>query len=142
MKARDLRIGNYVNGLYGGIMKVAGIKVYTDEKCDVWLKKPDYSISGVFMIDTINPIKLTEEWFLKFGFNYGRISGNFVWFTKPVNNKNHHGVFKIIVNPETGFFLNERVMVRLEYVHQLQNLYFVLTGEELKETKISKNAKA
>ncbi len=67
------------------------------------------------------PITLTEEWLLKFGFEKRSIiqendsyylNGEIVWVTKK------------------GFryFQNRNI---IQHVHQLQNLYFALTGEEL-----------
>ena len=75
------------------------------------------------------PIPLTEEWLLKLGFS-----------------SNKHGyVFNMfrIKKYVTGFFygyipiflddIDEDIDdVEIKYVHQLQNLYFALTGEELK----------
>lgn len=52
------------------------------------------------------PILITEEWLLKFRFNNDHWATEWILYKMP--------------NP-TG----------LKYVHQLQNLYFALTGEEL-----------
>lgn len=64
--------------------------------------------------DKYEPIPLTEEWLLKFGFN-GWDKGN---YTMILSNGNFFEFGNIIAQ-------------NIKYVHQLQNLYFVLVGEEL-----------
>jgi hypothetical protein len=64
----------------------------------------------------VEPIPLTEEWLVKFGF-------------KPlVKDWQIKGL--IIHARKRGFVVNNRIPI-LKTVHQLQNLYFALTGEEL-----------
>lgn len=67
-------------------------------------------------IEDFKPIPLTKEWLIRFGFEeYGNGWHNgLIWY---VNNKCWFGKSPIIEN--------------IKYVHQLQNLYFALTGEEL-----------
>ena len=96
MKPNELRIGNWVkNGnAYEAQVTIEILKV-----------------AKIF-----NPIPLTEEWLLKFGF-------------KPfVKDWSLHGV--VIHTRKRGFVLRKSVPI-IQYVHQLQNLYFALTGEEL-----------
>jgi predicted RNA-binding Zn-ribbon protein involved in translation (DUF1610 family) len=75
------------------------------------------------------PIPLTEEWLLKFGFEINRQ-------TKEENNiwkRNwEEGCFEV-EQIGTGFYLwdNYCYGTKIKYVHQIQNLYFALTGEEL-----------
>lgn len=69
----------------------------------------DFKIDNVFewvYLKNCEPILLTEEWLLRFRFD------NNHWATKWILTK---------IPIPTG----------IEYVHQLQNLYFALTGEEL-----------
>jgi hypothetical protein len=63
-------------------------------------------------------IPLTEEWLVNFGFEQS---------TESIFKKN--GIL-IISDVIFEVFLGS-VIVKLQYVHQLQNLYFALTGEEL-----------
>lgn len=63
------------------------------------------------------PIPLTEEWLLKFGYdliteNYYAISGHLIWICNDL-------------------FICDKNGIILKHVHQLQNLYFALTGCEL-----------
>lgn len=83
--------------------------------------------SGCRDID-IDPIRLTEEWLEKFSFEFDQDYGMFGFFNK------HHVVYKC----DDGSFefhpfcTNDKdCHIKLEYVHQLQNLCFALTGEEL-----------
>lgn len=75
----------------------------------------------------LNPIPLTEEWLLKFGLtktNGGNFSCNDICVYDNLENIN--------ISLENG---DISVELRCpKYIHQLQNLYFALTGEEL-ETK-------
>lgn len=92
---------------------------------------------GIFWIKTIEhgelqhksfhfkPIPLTDEWLLKFGFE--KIENN--W--KVLD----YVCFKLSWERLAGLVLvfdNESIFLpQIKYVHQLQNLYFALTGEEL-----------
>lgn len=69
-------------------------------------------------VDQAEPEPLTEEWLFKFGFKK-------VYHYYYLNNARHMGF-----NEEYGFF-NVTNDIQIEYVHQLQNLYFAITGEEL-----------
>ncbi len=115
MEAKELRIGNYVESsiIEIGMLKVLAITTARDTNyinaCD---------------IKFIEPIPLTEEWLLKFGFRFTSISDTYFKNTddnlKQVNI--HHKPFMLY---------SFNCSTKLEYVHQLQNLYFALTGEEL-----------
>jgi len=122
MKASELRIENFVFDNLGGILKIKGINDNSD-------------------LSHIKPIPLTEEWLLKFGFEQIGISG---YFSKNIDEKTY-----IAQNPNGFWIAIERAegdddgedeyskQINVQYVHQLQNLYFALTGEELeiKEVK-------
>jgi hypothetical protein len=79
----------------------------------------------------IKPIPLTEEWLLKFGFEINRQ-------TKEENNiwrcYSEEGFFEV-EQIGSSFFLDDNHCygTKINHVHQLQNLYFALTGEELKD---------
>jgi hypothetical protein len=71
----------------------------------------------------IEPIPLTEEWLLKFGFkdryDYWKKGGvKMVWSSRIVRTGERLGI-------------RHKKCDHIVYVHQLQNLYFALTGEEL-----------
>lgn len=133
MKASDLRLGNYLIDEDGEIFKV----------CSIFLNHPLYKdcVFGennlVSCIYTIKPISLTEEWLLKFGFIKDD-NGNY-WidlqthYLELVSSNEHYYPVYVQV-PEMSHEEEQRVsMNRIVYVHQLQNLYFALTGKELEQ---------
>ena len=120
MKAEELRIGNLVNH-FDQIIGVDGI-----DDLDVFNKD-----CGEIPLHSIQPIPLTEEWLLKFGANcIGAKGWNFISVNKADTSYiyfNPNGVGLAIDNGTT----ENAIEVEIKYVHQLQNLYFALTGEEL-----------
>lgn len=106
MKATELRIGNlFIEKYSGQIIKVIGLNEKT------------ITFEGKFKNEwQAEPIPLTEEWFYNFGF---------IIF----NSSNEKGLIVVnkLVNPlKYSIFGRE-----IKYVHELQNWYFLLTGEEL-----------
>jgi len=108
MKASELRIGNYVHM----DMSIDDIEV-------VRLKIGDLA-SFAIEARELYPIPLTEEWLFLFGFENTRYG-----FVIMLND----GYLRIWDNEIT--WCGNR-MKEIKYIHQLQNLYFALTGEELK----------
>jgi hypothetical protein len=121
MKASELRLNNYV--LEDGQVVLLSTN-YDLFKC---LINVDRGIG-------FEPIPLTEEWLLKFGFEINRQ-------TKEENNVwrcySEEGFFEV-EQIGTSFFLDDNHCygTKIDYVHQLQNLFFALVKEELqfKET--------
>jgi len=114
MKANELRIGNLV--------------YFVDEeaKVDLDILEMIFDHFGEW-----NPIPLTEEWLVKLGFKrWGKFD---LWKTYQTT------VCTIAGTTQSGFELSKIPRVEVKYVHQLQNLYFALTGEELKPTENEKN---
>jgi hypothetical protein len=120
IQANELRIGNLIS--------------YTIED-DLDERKKWSEVSEIDAVDILHltkfkdknykPIPLTEEWLLKFGFVKQRheyIKGDYCL---------------TLITDTTSWLLAENTNVffyigtNLDYVHQLQNLYFALTGQEL-----------
>ena len=76
----------------------------------------------------VEPIPLTEEWLLKLGFKKTEWD-NFNSYRLMIGNNDYTIVLYSDGNCEVG----DIITCKIEYVHQLQNLYFALTGEELKQ---------
>ena len=119
MKANELRIGNWV--------MVFPVK-NPQQVCDVMFDSVNTECVFGQHYGEVDPIPLTEEWLLKFGFEL---------INEP-NKRYHYGRLclqfcKSRLYPSgRTFFNNWAILDNLpEHVHQLQNLYFSLTGEEL-----------
>lgn len=74
--------------------------------------------------DEILPLEISEEWLEKLGFSKTHDQDD-VW----VDSKNFV-LFKFS-DLESGFLENGRLAVVINSVSELQNMYFVLTGEKL-----------
>jgi len=123
MENRELRIGNWVI-----VNEECQIEAIIHDVVDVSTRFETY------VLDTVKPIPLTEEWLERFGFEKdeeydegGLVDYRFTLmkgsleFVSFWNSEDLMGVNQ----PQTG--------VDVEHVHQLQNLYFALMGEELTE---------
>lgn len=77
----------------------------------------------------LKPIALTAEWFSKLGFKEAYRSHNRVRFDLP--NYCRYD-FDMDSNKILEGFLFFGNYIKCNYLHQLQNIYFTLTGEELK----------
>lgn len=126
MKASEFRIGNLVWDDYSGEMQVAGIY----EKVSIDLRKSESLPIGAFLLKNVQPLPLTPEWLERFGFvaREWREARDYKPGGLPVYER---GMILMFV-PEgmcqvRGGFIDPKI----EYVHQLQNLYFALTGSEL-----------
>jgi hypothetical protein len=113
--ANELRLGNWGAGIQWGARMQCNMIVSDWEE--------------------VNPIPLTEEWLLKFGFRETNQSIEFRIQTDT-------GYLTIWTEPKTAWletFSDYEDSIKIpivpEYVHQLQNLYFALTGKELELKK-------
>jgi hypothetical protein len=119
MKASELRIGNIVR--YGANNRVLDAELF--------LQLLKYTTP-------FDPIPLTEEWLLKLGFKqcgYEMLSWKHETLLPSFN---LDGINWADFDEPDYQFLNYKVadeILRIDYVHQLQNLYFALTSEELKQ---------
>ena len=114
MESKEVRIGNLFKDKYSSkIIKVNGIT------------ENDIYFSGNFTKEwQAVPIEITEEWLLKFGFkvDYGCIILS-----------TNRGVITIEEDLAeiSSVITHNGFMAPCRYVHELQNLYFALTGKEL-----------
>ena len=115
MKASEIRIGNWVRT----IITNTPIKISIDELLNIINDPDDHQLES---------IPITEEWLVRFGFE--KVSGKDGFY---LNDWRFH--ISSPINYD-GFLLCEGYYVisdRIQHVHQLQNLYFALTGEELEQ---------
>ena len=120
MKATELRIGNLAIDTTEGF---AGRKNRTIEVSHEVI----YSIACGN--DYWKPVPLTEEWLERFGFElpaHSWIGDKFHLSEYGKGSKHQNGgVWVVAMNK------NNAIIAEIQYVHQLQNLYFALTGQEL-----------
>ena len=143
LKATELRIGNYIEDNNGFIMHVIGIfksEIDFEIHCDFNENQGDYF---TFSSEEFNPIQLTEDILLRLGFEreteddkYGRVwinkkFGKFIIrrvnFNRPIIEPVKYG-FTLEYSDEEDWV---GIVKEIATVHQLQNLFFSLCGEEL-----------
>lgn len=128
MKAEELRIGNLANENDIGVIEIKSIE---DGFC--WVSKVKNNAHFHLDVNQINPIPLTEEWLLKFGFEKkGEAFRHEYWYINDFHIQIHGDRFPLrIWGGESAPHLTQYIGHKTKHVHQLQNLYFALTGEEL-----------
>lgn len=120
MKVNELRIGNLIRWIStGDIEEVKEIET---------IKRKNGNINNVSIYDCVG-IELSEEWMVKFGFEVGTdLFQDFKEYEKLFD------IGKSITLSHEFECYNGIYSQKLNYVHQLQNLYFALTGVELQQT--------
>jgi hypothetical protein len=124
MKANELRVGNLFTSR-------VPVEVSWIEKQRTNLGKDIYQCNrhtfsyehekGLFC-----GIPLTKEWIKRLGFERNK-DGDYVWYKYIIS----FSCDKPIWFGQHGCCQQETIREGIQYVHQLQNLYFALTGEEL-----------
>jgi len=135
MEAKNYRVGNYLQSKsIGKFCMVEGVEAFPDGT--------KFKILGSVYCSTdvssdLEDIPLTEEWLFKFGF-IERMNRGFSRFYISVLGTDFYmrpccyGGFYWGFVDEEGLRDFEFPFARpLMYVHELQNLYFAITGEEL-----------
>lgn len=135
MKAQELRIGNYIYDRGGKIICIDHWETPTkvsEKRQETNIQKGLYGKHPLTeYIEFAKPIPITEERLLNLGFDkvYGNKDSGLKAYVL------HTGVFNIeaIIENETEVFirLENKPLRHIEYIHQLQNLYFDLKQEEL-----------
>ena len=132
MKESELRIGNWV--------KVSDVK--GPIQVSPLGEGLDFNFIFIGGNREVKPIPLTEEWLIKFGF-YKNENG------EPEIQTGHERGLSISMSDNPYKYTAWHVLLtefryypmndRIEYVHQLQNLYHSLTGEELTKKEAVEN---
>ena len=121
MKAEDLRLNNWVE------IKDQDVKTYAKVE---GIGNLQHVAGQLWSIEELEPIPLTEEWLERFGFNKLSDIWEF-WKNSGWDLRQHK-----LENKWWLFYRGQDLdCVRIDYVHQLQNLHYSLTGEELELTK-------
>jgi hypothetical protein len=120
INATELRIGNYLNR-FGRKNQITWHTIallhHEHKSYEKWQKE-------------FEPIPLTEEWLTKFGFTEAMFD-----YTIHTGEFYNGSIGLLSIAGNTGKFQLQYEMkctqTTIKYVHQLQNLYFALTGVEL-----------
>ncbi len=127
MKTKELRIGNFVKSTFDDLICEI-LDIYAHQGADVYCSHK----YGQDLLDVkygIEPILLTEEFFLKNGFEkdpmitqYSKKIDEFlISYIDGVN-----GCLLSIQGEKSQYYKYD-----IKYIHELQNAYYCLTGEEL-----------
>lgn len=119
MKITELRIGNIV--LLKETNEPLNILGLFKDLIEIYRGAPigDIRLMGMSYFE---PVPLTEEWLTRLGFEKFNDKGDY-W--------SYEGL-KLWMHDENKFYhINSEIMVYIDHVHQLQNLYFALTRNEL-----------
>lgn len=130
IKASELRIGNLLS--------------YKGEPILIKMISPNtiYFNEGQQSINAVDPLLISEEWLMRFGFERtteGRVNR----WAFDIGNKhiaphgdNKYELSSFAIDGKSAFFCDYTVnnywaAKKCHYVHQMQNLHFAITGEEL-----------
>lgn len=121
MKAQELRVGNYLER-YGKRVKIVEIGIKHKNDTNYYLRCEGDN-NGYWM-DQFKPIPLTEEVLLKCGFIlFGQ---GYIHETMRYND-----LFKIREDGYIVYVVKDNYITKLKHLHELQNLYYALTNQEL-----------
>lgn len=125
MKINELRLGNWINSYHGDV-QVTRLALNAPHHQSIYTTPNRIGASSGCIY---TPIELTDQWFKDFSFKE----------TKP--NKEENGFVPFELNGFKIYKMNSNVRgivyelyefrKEIKYVHQIQNLYFSLTGKEL-----------
>jgi hypothetical protein len=133
MKARELRIGNFID-----YEKTTHIVQSLDRWHinSYWIKDVEGEELYRHPISQTEPIPLTEEWLLKLGFEFDVK----IEYAIGIESVRYYKLNSIKIGIEESgkmewYHSYQQAIVKLRYVHQLQNLFYSLTGTELSLAK-------
>lgn len=134
MYTDELRIGSLVDVInrhnrvhlpYGFVKKVGGVHFFKVMLYEAYQPFATQEVTEHTNISDLSPIPLTEEWLLKFGLK--NENGFFKWHRSAIYKRNEIWIYGILGDDNNSYYH----VSELKCVHQLQNLYHALTGEEL-----------
>lgn len=132
MKANELRIGNWVKWNGDDHQEIALVASICKE--EVGFKCGDFGL-----IESIEGLSLKEDWLLKHGFLVKNFDYSIpisdckiVWLTLIPQDEECTAYSVCVTQTDEGEEDQNVFLSDISYVHQLQNLYFTLTGNELK----------
>lgn len=118
--------------MIGNLIEYAGVICEVEE-----IHKKTITTNGVNApISSFLSIPLTEEWLLKFGFIKDEDLGDMIYYQMPEKKRGYGVCFdhdEIVLYHYNILGITNLIYdsEHFQNVHQLQNIYFALTGEEL-----------
>ena len=131
MKAKDLRIGNYMHAVHENFSEVVEVLDISEDEIN-----HSAGWDGVINYD-LEYIPLTEEWLERLGFiRPEKFWGDewrkdIYWLNADIFNEIKVGGNTVVYQLGIGMSKPRWQRTQLKYVHQLQNLYYALAEEEL-----------
>lgn len=121
MKTNELRIGNLISHNIYGICEITALDYES-----ICIQRTDQDIKEWFDIEDYEPVVLTEYWLLKYRFEWSIFHQAYhkEGFDYDLNSL-YKGGFDLTT------FKRQMVILELQYVHQLQNIYFELKKLDL-----------
>lgn len=117
MEAKKLRLGNIVRSKINGISKVEQIGSSINSEY-----VGGRSLEGNYWENSYLPVEINEQWLIDFGFRKDEET-NYRWFMEDwLAYDLDDNCIRISDSWEFG---------KKKYVHELQNLFFAITGREL-----------
>lgn len=114
IQANELRLGNWVT--------ITGVPIQLTQKKIAFILEEDNSTTRC------SPIPLTPEILERCGFEKGCL-------VKELNNEwmiyYNNGMWLQVEKAEHPYICERKDLFHIKYLHQLQNLYYALTGSEL-----------
>ena len=143
MKANELRINNW----YMSVKFDVPVQCDLSDLMELYYKS-DGAIDDPPIDEMFEPIHISEEWLIKFGFEKYVVTdtSRILYSKEPIKESDlvvcfrHRDIHVDIMRDYSGYALREllydaHMRNRYEFVHEIQNLIFALTGNELELTK-------
>lgn len=112
MKPNELRINNFYESTKFRIR----VRCEASDIAQIYYNADGTKVDEDHVATVFKPLPLTDKWLIKLGFKpFGKD-----WVLNGI----------IIHTRKRGYVINKKVQI-IKFVHQLQNIYFALTGEEL-----------
>lgn len=120
MKVNELRVGNYIKDTFD-------VTKHEVRQLDLEDFSAMLNYRNSIHPNTYQPVPLNDEWIKSFGFENSKTQDKFYTKDNSVGISTADYKFRFI----QGNFVCQLVLRDIEFVHQLQNLYYALTNVEL-----------
>lgn len=135
IKANELRVGNKVKCTISndaGIYEVLAITMWEGQAFNPMIvidRCPKQTVTE----KQLKPISLTPEILISFGFEKDHTDDGEIYYSLRLSKNRHHDLCFLSTNKDTAVYLfpYDGEEFNYKYLHEIQNLYFALTKEEL-----------